>query len=56
MSELNKENISRKIFDLCQEYYKYEKTINYKNHINTNGKGYLIDEELMDKFKKKYII
>ena len=44
--------IPKQIFEILQEYYKYEQFINNKSNNSINFNGYLINKESIDKFKK----
>ena len=48
---MSKNNEKEEIYNLCKEYYDYEIHMNY-DHDNTKYKCFLIEKELMDKFKK----
>ena len=45
----NGQNISKEIYDLCKEYYKYEGFITSNNNKKFNG--YLINKKYIDDFK-----
>ncbi len=45
-----KKKEKEEIYNLCKEFYNYEDFLNY-DHNNTNCDCFLIEKELMDKFK-----
>ena len=52
MNKDNKNTIAKQIFEFCGSLLKYELFINYKDFNNKKCKGYLIEDKLMEEFKK----
>ena len=48
---MSKKNEKEEIYNLCKEYYDYENYMNYE-HEKTVSYYFLIEKELMDKFKR----
>ena len=53
MSDTINKTVSKQIFEYCEEYQKYEEYVRKCSSSNkkTNGKGYLIEKDLMQKWK-----
>ena len=47
---MSKKNEKEEIYNLCKEFYDYENFLNY-DHDNIKRDCFLIEKELMDKFK-----